>query len=1175
MRKKRIISAFLAVAVGLMSCLPTGAFAIEQTRGGDIAVDAAAFPDANFRSWILDKNHLGGAGADGWLTREELAQIKEIDVSGRNIASLEGIGYFSALESLTCTANSLTELDTSGNPQLRGLYCSNNLLTALDLSRNPALESLYCASNRIETLKISACSELKNLNCERNRLTELDLSGNPALEWLYCRHNQLSQLDVKNNTELVFIETFDNQLTSFDPSPLKKLTFLHIDYNQLKTLDMSHNPNLQGNGFVAANNQLDELVLPDIPDFEMEAAVFYEQNPRQGYDRVEWYWDPQYTREIQEEEILKAEGQTVYAKWIPNPYTVVYRPNGGQGEMQPQAVSYDQTFTLSPNQFERTGYTFQSWNTYSSGVGGREYGDGQEVKNLAGSNSSRDQVILYAQWKPVNYTICYHANGGEGNMAETSALYDQALALAPNEFTKQDAVFVGWSLQEDASSRDFFPGQQVKNLAAREGAQVDLYAVWVTYQEIQQVYQDQLEEFYNQYSHENYYNEDWMKLEEACQTAREEIEGAGQDEAVMQQALETAISAIQAVPTKEERAGEAAEGWKSAHLSLLNQLGAVIPMEELDSRKTANEAALADAQPRQLETYSTLQDEASRQQAAEAARELLKEEIGGLEEMAQAIAWLESARDWQERPLGQVQAEDEGLYAQLEESLARLPDLSREYCDPQVTGRITVRRQFARKKAEALTQLQAAFDALVQEDYTPENQQVLQKILEDNKRRIQEADVVGMPDQLLAQAKEQLNGVDPILKAPVILEKPAASPLTPGQRLEESRLTGGRADVEGSFAWKDGGIAPQTTGEYTVVFTPKDTRRYQSVELGVTVTVNQPTSTPEATPTPTPSLTPTPKPEGGSGQDHDSDPAPTPTAQPTATPQSTPTPTRPAGTAGTRPGTGTPTPTPFPAGKEGDAWTVTLETKAELSEGRGSASVSAADLERAAEQAIRQAAEEKAAPALCVSVPKYEGRAITVSLPVRSLKALAGQDGAKLLIKARPGQAELDAKLLAALPQEGDLALGLEYIPAEQLSQAQKEAAGGLPVYELTLTVNGSPLADWAGGQVRMTIPFTGGSSSAQPGTWMLGSEGEKTRLTGTWDQEARTLSFETQQAARFLVGQQEQEAEPTPEAEPETPEPEKKAGIGLPAILGGAAAILILAGLLFFLKNKARHREE
>ena len=64
---------------------------------------------------------------------------------------------------------------------------------------------------------------------------------------------------------------------------LKKLEFLHIDYNKLTTLNMSGNPALKDSGFVAANNHLDTLVLPNIPDFTVDAEVFYEQNPRTGF----------------------------------------------------------------------------------------------------------------------------------------------------------------------------------------------------------------------------------------------------------------------------------------------------------------------------------------------------------------------------------------------------------------------------------------------------------------------------------------------------------------------------------------------------------------------------------------------------------------------------------------------------------------------------------------------------------------------------------------------------------------------------------------------------------------------------------------------------------------------------------------------------------------------------
>lgn len=286
--------------------------------GADVTIDEATFPDAALRAWLLDPAHLNGAGSDHLLSRDELAGITELDLSGLGIADLTGIGHFAALETLNVSNNVLTALDVSGNPLLQYLYCATNELTSLNVTGNPVLV---------------------DLNCERNDLTSLDLSGNPALVRLYCRHNLLEALDVSHNLELVFIETFDNRLTSFDGSMLKKLEFLHIDYNRLTTLDMSANPALKGNGFVAANNQLDTLTLPDIPDFTVEAEVFYEQNPRTGYDVVQWYRDPGYTDPVSPTDLLPANGQTLYARWVPNAYTVYYRPNGGQGSMDAQTAA--------------------------------------------------------------------------------------------------------------------------------------------------------------------------------------------------------------------------------------------------------------------------------------------------------------------------------------------------------------------------------------------------------------------------------------------------------------------------------------------------------------------------------------------------------------------------------------------------------------------------------------------------------------------------------------------------------------------------------------------------------------------------------------------------------------------------------------------------------------------
>ena len=151
---------------------------------GDVAVDAACFPDETFRAWVSENCD---TDADGLLSADEIAAVTWINVSGYNddqtgeITSLEGIGYFTALEGLDCSKNQLTALDVSQNTALTELYCQENQLTALDVSQNTAL---------------------RRLNCNDNLLSALDISHNPDLEILYCAVNALSSLDITNNAQL-------------------------------------------------------------------------------------------------------------------------------------------------------------------------------------------------------------------------------------------------------------------------------------------------------------------------------------------------------------------------------------------------------------------------------------------------------------------------------------------------------------------------------------------------------------------------------------------------------------------------------------------------------------------------------------------------------------------------------------------------------------------------------------------------------------------------------------------------------------------------------------------------------------------------------------------------------------------------------------------------------------
>lgn len=74
---------------------------------------------------------------------------------------------------------------------------------------------------------------------------------------------------------------------------------------------------------------------------------------------------------------------------------------------------------------------------------------------------------------------------------------------------------------------------------------------------------------------------------------------------------------------------------------------------------------------------------------------------------------------------------------------------------------------------------------------------------------------------------------------PTIVTYPTASPISYGQKLGESVLSGGEASVSGSFAWADE-EALLEAGEYhqTVSFTPDDQVSYKNIEIPVVVLVN-------------------------------------------------------------------------------------------------------------------------------------------------------------------------------------------------------------------------------------------------------------------------------------------------------------------------------------------------
>lgn len=148
---------------------------------------------------------------------------------------------------------------------------------------------------------------------------------------------------------------------------------------------------------------------------------------------------------------------TLYAKWNLTGFTMAFDANGGTGSASTVMLPGE---ALTAPEVARTGYTFAGW-----------------LPEVPATVPNADRTFV-AQWTPNEYTVTYLANGGAGETADSSHVYDTASNLTANAFTRTGYNFLGWSASQTAETADYTDAQSVINLASDNGAIVTFYAVW-------------------------------------------------------------------------------------------------------------------------------------------------------------------------------------------------------------------------------------------------------------------------------------------------------------------------------------------------------------------------------------------------------------------------------------------------------------------------------------------------------------------------------------------------------------------------------------------------------------------------------------------------------------------------------------------------------------------------
>ena len=182
--------------------------------------ETVVIPDINFKNALLksdciDTDKDGKADRNLDLNNDNKIQLSEIqnleflDVSSKNIKSLEGIEYFVNLKGLDCYKNELKNLNLTKNTKLETLFCFDNLIEELDLSKNTDLVELGCRGNKIMHLDLSQNTKLKIAYCYKNNLTTINLiNGN---------NRNMTSLWVYDNPNLSCIELDDDMNISNIP----------------------------------------------------------------------------------------------------------------------------------------------------------------------------------------------------------------------------------------------------------------------------------------------------------------------------------------------------------------------------------------------------------------------------------------------------------------------------------------------------------------------------------------------------------------------------------------------------------------------------------------------------------------------------------------------------------------------------------------------------------------------------------------------------------------------------------------------------------------------------------------------------------------------------------------------------------------------------------------------
>ena len=150
--------------------------------------------------------------------------------------------------------------------------------------------------------------------------------------------------------------------------------------------------------------------------------------------------------------------RTLFAGWEIREYSLSYDANAGTDTVTPPTahtdIPYDQAEMIKgPDENARPGWRFLRWNTAADGSGQNIYA-GQNMSALDTWGGAVTDLVLYAQWETLTYTVSYYSTGGTAVAARPNIPHDGVIEAEPQP-TRTGYTFDGWHTKNGTADDDW------------------------------------------------------------------------------------------------------------------------------------------------------------------------------------------------------------------------------------------------------------------------------------------------------------------------------------------------------------------------------------------------------------------------------------------------------------------------------------------------------------------------------------------------------------------------------------------------------------------------------------------------------------------------------------------------------------------------------------------------